>query len=84
MKSLKQKDKAVKRLYDARSKYDGVVGSIESELSDYIDFDFSITYHHSDGFAIVAFDNCAPLESCIDVILQSGLLTASSFLKICI
>lgn len=84
MTTLKQKEKAVKRLYDARSKYDDVIGAIESQLHNYIDFDFSITYQSSDGFVLVSGDSSATLESCIDVILQSGLLTENVFKTLCI
>jgi hypothetical protein len=70
------------RLHTAHSKYTSVIGDAESEISKYVDFDFSIAYQPSDGFVIVdEYSNNAPLSSCIGLIEETGSLLYKDYLR---
>ena len=46
-------DRILKKLKKAQSKYEGVISSIEQEIADKVEFDFSIFWQPSDGFVII-------------------------------
>lgn len=75
-------DRLLKKLRTAQSKYDGVIGSVESELSDRIEFDFSIFWQPSDGFVMLAFDRYnAPLGCLLQIIKAKGKLTEEDYMN---
>ena len=71
----------ISKLINAKSKYDSELGDVESQLSKFIDFDFSVFYQPSDGFVILAVETCqnAPLSVCIEIINEKGRLTYSDY-----
>lgn len=70
------------RIHAAHSKYQGVIGESEAIISQHSDFDASIEYQPSDGFVLVdERANNAPLSSCIEVILNKGMLTHTDYLN---
>jgi len=50
-------NRQLKKLMNAQSKYDSVIGNVESELSNKVGFEFSIFWQPSDGFVMLAFDS---------------------------
>lgn len=78
--------KQIKYLNKAIDKYQSSVGKIEREIAPYIDFEFSIIYHDSDGFCLLEVNNhfLAPLEICLIFIQKNKKLTFEDFRKFCI
>jgi len=72
-------NRMMKKLESYKSKYDSVIGEVESSLSDKILFDFSVFYQPSDGFVVLNYDTSAnaPLNSCLDWIRSNGELSES-------
>ena len=69
----------------AQNKYQSAIGSVEAEISDKVEFEFSIFWQPSDGF--VMGDNemgNAPISECIKVINKKGCLTHEDFRSECI
>ena len=74
-------DRRLKKLQNAQSKYEGVIGSVEDEISDKVEFDFSIFWQPSDGFVMVAFDRYnAPLWKVLKIIKTKGKLTEEDYM----
>lgn len=78
-------NRLVKKLMTAQSKYDGAIGSVEKEIFDKVEFDFSIFWQPSDGFVMCDNDiGNAPISECINVINKKGRLTYEDFKSECI
>lgn len=70
------------KLHNAQCKYDGVVGNVEAEIVDKIDFEFSILHHESDGWVMLAFDDHnAALEPLLKIIKKKGVLNEDDYMK---
>lgn len=73
------------RLNNAQSKYNGVVGSIEAEISDKVEFDFNILYQESDGWVMLAEidgdSKNATLDHLLAIIKLKGVLTEVDYKK---
>ena len=73
------------KLLNAQFKYDGVIGSVEAEIADKVEFDFNILYQESDGWVMLAEINGdsknAGLDHLLEVIKQKGVLTEDDYLK---
>ena len=81
MKFLKVMDRRLKELLNAQSKYEGVIGSVAEEISDKVEFDFSIFWQPSDGFVMLAFDRYnAPLSRLLQIIKIKGKLTEEDYM----
>lgn len=72
-----------KKLLTARSKYENEIQNLERELSDFIDFDFSIFHQASDGLVILRADTIenTPLDVCISIINEKGMLSYEDYKK---
>ena len=74
-------DRILKKLKSAQSKYEGVISSVEIEILDKIEFDFSIFWQPSDGFVMLAFDRYnAPLCRLLQIIKTKGKLTEEDYM----
>ncbi len=75
----------INKLINAQSKYNSVIGAVEQEISDKVEFDFSIFWQPSDGFVIVddGMGN-APISKCLEIINKRGRLTKDDFDGVCI
>ncbi len=70
----------MKKLKNAESRYSSVVGSVEAEIADKVDFDFNILYQESDGFVMLAFDaRNAPIDNLLKIIKEKGKLTKDDY-----
>ena len=78
--------RAYKELIKSHNKYISAIGSLQREIVDKVEFDFSISYQDSDGFVIVHYDENRNgiLERCLDIIKKEGKLTYESYLTTCI
>lgn len=57
-------------------------GSVEAEIVDKVEFDFSIDFNPADGWIMIAFDDHnAILEPLLRVIKQKGILTEDDFMR---
>lgn len=76
----------VEKLEAARSKYNGVIGTLEAKIRYRVEFDFSIDYQPSDGFVLLHVEgaNVAPLDLCLKVINEMKKLNETDFLKLTI
>ena len=79
-------NRLLKKLKTAQNNYDGVIGSVEREIFDRVEFDFSIFWQPSDGFVMCdnEMGNNAPISECIKVINKKGCLTYEDFKSECI
>lgn len=60
--------------------FEGAKGSLEQEISDKVQFDFSIDYNPSDGWIMIAFDShSASLEPLLTIIKEKGVLTDDDY-----
>ena len=59
------------------------IDKLESELKNFIDFEFYVAYQPSDGFVILHEEEShnAPLYKCIDIIKEKGMLTYKDYLR---
>ena len=74
-------DRRLKKLQKEQSKYEGAIGSVEAEISDKVEFDFSIFWQPSDGFVMLAFDRYnAPLWRLLQIIKTKGKLTEEDYM----
>ena len=73
-------------LNKAESKYRNAVGEIEKQLIGKIKFEFSIQYQPSDGFCILDINHnfLAPIDDCLSIIKDKGILTYEDFKQWCI
>lgn len=77
--------KLINKLYNAQSKYDGQVGSVESEIADKVEFDFGILWQQADGWVMVAFDGCnSPIEPLLEIIKNKGSLNKDDYMTLSI
>jgi len=76
----------LKKLIEAKVKYDKVINNFRESLKPHIQFDFFIMHQPSDGFVIVHDEFChnAPLYKCIDIINAKGTLCYEDYIKECI
>jgi hypothetical protein len=75
-------NRQLKKLMNAQSKYDSVIGNVEAELSNKVGFEFSIFWQPSDGFVMLAFDSKnAALAPILDIIKKKGFLNEDDYLK---
>jgi len=75
-------NRQLKKLMNAQSKYDSVIGNVEAELSNKVGFEFSIFWQPSDGFVMLAFDSKnAALTPILDIIKKKGFLNEDDYLK---
>lgn len=74
------------KLVKAKSKYDGIVGNLESRLFDKILFDFNIGHHESDGFVVLNIDSSdvAHLEDVLFHLKKYNTLSVEQHKDICI
>jgi hypothetical protein len=83
--------KTFKELVKAKDQYDAILSHLEKELKSKVAFDFSISHQQSDGFCILYEDldsddapKLAPLDQCIEIIEDCGILSLSDYDDICI
>ena len=70
----------INKLNNAQGKYEGVIGDVEAEIVDKVEFDFSISWQPSDGFVMIAFDSYnAGLSEVLKVIKEKGKLTEDDY-----
>jgi len=76
----------IKKLINAKEKYDTELHKFRESLRQHIQFNFFIMHQPSDGFVIVHDEYChnAPLYKCIDIINTKGVLCYEDYLKECI
>lgn len=74
--------KALKNLRLAHGKYESAIKKMEGAIFGLVQFEFSIFHQQSDGFVILRdFDmgQNAPLDKCIKVIEEKGILTIDDY-----
>lgn len=71
------------KLAKAQASVNSASENLERELSDAIEFDFSIQHQQSDGNCILKLNSAqlAPLGACILIIERDGKLTEEQFLN---
>lgn len=65
----------------AHEKYLSEINKIQTQLKDFVEFEFFIVAQEGDGFVIVHIEEThnAPLEMCISIIKEKGTLTYSDY-----
>lgn len=91
---IEKMKKRIKTILKARENLSVAYGILEfckqsliQLLSEYVDFELDIIYQHGDGFVLLDIEsglNIAPLDDCINVIIEQGHLTREKFLEYCI
>ena len=75
----------INKLHNAKSKYDDVIGSVESEINDKVKFEYNILYQESDGWVMLAEidgdSKNAGLYGLLEVIKKKGVLNEDDYLK---
>lgn len=73
-------NRLLKKMITAQNKYDGTICSVERELSDKVEFDFSIFWQPSDGFVFCDNNgNNSSFINCIEIIKEKGCLSFEDF-----
>ena len=70
------KNRLLNKLHNHRSKYEKIIRTVEDELREYIDEEFSIIYQSSDGFVLIIETNTiqynVPLNEVLETIQATG------------
>ena len=79
-------NRILKKLNTAQVKYQDIIDSVEGELKNKIEFEFSVFYQSSDGWVILGIEGArnAPFEDCLLVIKEKGCLSLKDYLNITI
>lgn len=83
MKQSINPNKLILNLNKAHGKYLSAIGDVEELISDKVEFDFSILFQDSDGFVMLNPDGSynAPLDKCLEIIKNKGVLTTEDYLN---
>ena len=78
--------KTIDKITKTKTKLDFLIKKLELELSENIEFKFSIIHQASDGWCILDLNeaNLAPLDLCISIISKKGSLSFSDFKDTCV
>lgn len=71
-----------KKLYSAKTKYDSAIGDMEAYLSDKVSFEeYYVLYQPSDGFVLGLDNHNAPLDACLFIIKDKGVLSLEDYMN---